>query len=40
VLRGCTIENIHDLYPELSSESIADAARVEAQLAQNLARAA
>lgn len=39
-LRGCSVENIHELYPELSRERIADAVRVEAQLAKNLARAA
>lgn len=39
-LRGCTVENINSLYPELSPVGIADAVRVEAQLARNLARAA
>lgn len=39
-LRGCTVEHIHKLYKELSPEGTADAARVEAQLAKNLARAA
>ncbi len=39
-LRGCTPENIHALYPELSTDGIADAVRVEAQLARNLSYAA
>ena len=39
-LRGCSVEDIHELYPELSREGIADAVRVEAQLATNLAHAA
>jgi uncharacterized protein (DUF433 family) len=38
--RGCTTANILELYPELSALGIEDAVRLEAQLAQNLVRAA
>lgn len=38
--RGCTTGDIHALYPDLSPEGIADAVRVETQLARNLSRAA
>lgn len=38
--RGFGLEQIQTLYPEISQQAIVDALDVEAQLAQNLARAA